>query len=75
MSNVLQKQEQALFFRSRSSSVLLLGLNLQRRSEQESSSGCSCPPYLNKYLSEAAALSVFSHGGGWDIMDKGEDGL
>lgn len=31
--------------------------------------------YLNKYLSEAAVLSVFSHGGVRDITDKREDGL
>lgn len=31
--------------------------------------------YLNKYLFEAPMLVLFSHGGVWDIMDKGEDGL
>lgn len=32
-------------------------------------------PYLNKYLSDVAVQSLFSHGGVWDIMDKREDGL
>lgn len=62
------------FFASHPSSSLLLGVNLQTRSEQESLSGYTCP--LNKYLSEAPVQSCFPtvvYGTSWIRQRMGYD--